>query len=288
MEFKYYSVNEINEFLQSNGLSVNKRFGQNFLINAGVADSIVKKAELSEDDLVFEIGCGLGSLTNRILLENPTTYGFEIDKAYILHINKLFNENKKFQLIAGDFLKTFDGLKTKIDRNAYRKTVFLGNLPYYITTPILEKIFTSGFGFDLIIIMLQKEVAERIISGPGTKKYGSLSVYCQFYSDPKVIINVSPSSFYPRPSVDSSVIMFKKKDNIYNVKNIDLFFRFSNSIFMNRRKQLKNNILFAVKLNDIEKQLILDSLEKLSIPTSIRGEELSVERIAEIVNNIES
>ncbi len=285
MDFKFYSVGEIKQYLDSLNLTVNKSFGQNFLINAGVADGIVRAMDINEEDLVFEIGCGLGSLTNRILIKKPDFYGFEIDKGYITHLNKLFSSEPRFHLIAGDFLKTFEKSVAEIDRSKYRQTVFAGNLPYYITTPILDKIFKSEFGFDKIITMVQKEVAERITAGPGTKKYGSLSIFCQFYAEPKIISSVKPASFYPRPAVDSTVILFTKRKVSYNVKSTELFFKFVNSIFMNRRKQLKNNIECAVKLSPDEKEMIINGLSKSSVPLTGRGEELNIAKIVEIINN---
>ncbi len=286
MEFKYYSVKEINAFLEAKGLAVNKKFGQNFLINSGVCDTIVKNLELTPDDVVFEIGCGLGSLTNR-LIDSPAgkVIGFEIDNAYQKHLKNLFKDYSKFTLVSGDFLKEFENA-VKMYLAPEQKPVITGNLPYYITTPIMEKIFTGICGFSRAAFMMQKEVGERVVSKAGNKKYGSLSIFCQYYSQPKIIANISPASFYPQPNVNSVVLRFVHREFEPPADNEKLFFAVARSLFINRRKQLKNNFALSPFLKAIPLELILQAMEQCSIPVEERGENLSIEQIIHLSNVI--
>lgn len=286
MEFKYYSVKEINAFLEAKGLAVNKKFGQNFLINSGVCDTIVKNLELTPDDVVFEIGCGLGSLTNRLIDSLAgKVIGFEIDNAYQKHLKNLFKDYSKFTLVSGDFLKEFENA-VKMHLAPGQKPVITGNLPYYITTPIMEKIFTGTCGFSRAAFMMQKEVGERVVSKAGNKKYGSLSIFCQYYSQPKIIANISPASFYPQPNVNSVVLRFVHREFEPLADNEKLFFAVARSLFINRRKQLKNNFALSPFLKAIPLELILQAMEQCSIPMEERGENLSIEQIIHLSNVI--
>lgn len=286
MEFKYYSVKEINTFLESKGLAVNKKFGQNFLINSGVCDTIVKNLELTPEDVVFEIGCGLGSLTNRLIDSSVgKVVGFEIDNAYQKHLKNLFKGYPKFTLVSGDFLKEFENaVKTHLASG--QKPVITGNLPYYITTPIMEKIFTGTLGFSRAAFMMQKEVGERVVSKAGNKKYGSLSIFCQYYSEPKIIANISPASFYPQPNVNSVVLRFVHRKFQPSADNEQLFFAVARSLFINRRKQLKNNFALSPFLKSIPLEFILQAMEQCAIPLEERGENLSIEQIIHLSNVI--
>lgn len=284
MDFKYYSVKEINTFLQAKGLAVNKKFGQNFLINSGVCDTIVRNLELTPNDVVFEIGCGLGSLTNR-LIDSPAgkIVGFEIDNAYQKHLTGLFKDFSKFTFVPGDFLKEFDNaVKTHLAPG--QKPVITGNLPYYITTPIMEKIFTGTCGFSRAAFMMQKEVGERVVSKAGNKKYGSLSIFCQYYSEPKIIANISPASFYPQPNVNSVVLRFVHRAFKPQADNEKLFFAVARSLFINRRKQLKNNFAFSPFLKSVPQELILQAMSQCGIPAEERGENLNIEQIIHLSN----
>ena len=192
MQFKYFSIREIQNFINENNLAIHKKYSQNFLINSGVVDTIITFAKIEKEDLVLEIGCGLGSLTNKLIQTGCTLMGFEVDKAFIKLLKTQFSDNKNFTLIEGDFLKEIEKTKNEINKTKYKNIKILGNLPYHITTPILDKIFTTPIRFDLIIFMMQKEVAERITAKEGTKQYGSLSIFSQFYSNPKIIAKISP------------------------------------------------------------------------------------------------
>lgn len=286
MDFKYYSVKEINAFLTAKGLAVNKKFGQNFLINSGVCDTIVRNLELTPNDVVFEIGCGLGSLTNRLIDSSAAkVVGFEIDNAYQKHLQNIFRDSCKFTLVAGDFLKEFENaVKTHLAPG--QQPVITGNLPYYITTPIMEKIFTATLGFSRAAFMMQKEVGERVVSKAGNKKYGSLSIFCQYYSEPKIIANISPASFYPQPNVNSVVLRFVHRTYEPSADNEQLFFAVARSLFINRRKQLKNNFALSPFLKSIPLEHIFQAMEQCAIAPEERGENLSIEQIIHLSNVI--
>ncbi|MCK4797294.1 MAG: ribosomal RNA small subunit methyltransferase A [Spirochaetes bacterium] len=292
MHFKYFSIKEIKKFIQDNNLAILKKFGQNFLINSGVVDTIVQNSQICKEDLVIEIGCGLGSLTHKIIATECTLIGFEIDNAYIKNLKTQFGDKKNFNLIEGNFLNEIKSaymhsmLIPKINGEKYRKIIFLGNLPYNITTPILEKIFVTPIYFDDIIFMIQKEVAERIIAREGTRQYGSLSIFCQFYSSPKIIANISPRSFYPSPKVESSLVHFKSRENTFNIINQKFFFKIVKSLFINRRKQIKNNLILSPLLNQLDKNMITKALEKANIEPTIRGEMLSIQKIVILSNEL--
>ncbi len=286
MHFKYFSIKEIQNFINENNLAILKKFGQNFLINAGVADTIINNANIKKEDLIIEIGCGLGGLTHKLIDTKAKIIGFEIDAAFIKILKKQFSNFLNFTLIEGDFLKKIEETFLKIDPKKFNRILILGNIPYQITTPILEKLFLSDIYFDEIILMIQKEVAERITSKEGNKKYGSLSIFCQYFTSPKVIAHITPRSFYPSPNVESTVVNFKKRTDKPDVLDIKLFFNLSRSLFINRRKQLKNNLLLSPFLKSINKESLVNALENVHISTMLRGEMLPINKIIELANEI--
>jgi 16S rRNA (adenine1518-N6/adenine1519-N6)-dimethyltransferase len=287
MQFKYFSIKEIQKFFIENDLSIIKSKGQNFLINSGAVDAIINNAGITPDDLVIEIGCGLGSLTYRILETGCTLIGFEIDRAYVRILKEQFDSFSNFNLVQGDFLKNTDKISSIAGAKKYNRVIFIGNLPYSITTPIIEKIYLTPLYFDDLIFMVQKEVGQRITAVPGTKQYGSLSIFCQFYSEPKIILNLTPRSFYPSPKVESIVVQFKKKTNSYTNLNKELFFKIVRSLFMNRRKQLKNNLLMSPLLLNITEDIISKALFKLGIPPTVRGEVLTIDQIKNLTDELD-
>jgi len=282
MEFKYYNIKEIQNYLKENNLVLQKKFGQNFLVDIKVANRIIDKLETSENDLVIEIGCGLGSLTNLILKNKCKVIGFELDRSYCKVLNDQF-KNDNFELIEGDFLKKADAVFNSINRNEYKNIKIVGNIPYNITKEIFEKIFTSKIEFDSVCLMVQKEVFERISAKPNTKKYSYFSILSQFNKEFEIVLNLSADYFFPRPNVDSAVILFKKKI-IYQIDNLDNFLKFSKSIFVQRRKMLLNN--FVLSTNFISKEKLSEILNKLEILNDVRGESLSIEQLINISNEI--
>ncbi len=285
MHFKYFSVKEIQNFIRENNLAIHRKFGQNFLINAGVVDTIIANAGITAGDLVMEIGCGLGSLTHKLIETGASIIGFEIDNAFIRHLKNSFSDFKNFTLVEGDFLKKFDDVYANLDLTKYTRLVIAGNLPYYITTPILEKIFTGGIEYSRLIFMMQKEVAERIIAPEGSKTYGSLSIFCRFFTTPKIFARISPKSFYPAPNVESCLVSFEKNNTEYDLADRDLFFRVVRSLFISRRKQLKNNLAMSPLLG-LNQTTAVRALKNADIAETIRGECLNIDEICRLANEI--
>jgi 16S rRNA (adenine1518-N6/adenine1519-N6)-dimethyltransferase len=288
MEFRYYSIPAIKQFIQAHGLAIHKKMGQNFLVNAGVVQTIIDNAKIRKSDICFEIGCGLGSVTSRLIKSGASVIGFELDKAYATHLRTIFADYTNFSLVEGDFLKTSGEVidTTRADKEG--RILYFGNLPYYITTPILEHIFTNRYRFDALYFMMQREVANRITASPGTKEYGSLSIFCNYFSQPRIISRVSASSFYPKPNVDSAVLSFTRKRDAVTADNEDLFLRLARSLFINRRKQIRKNLGLSPFLTPIEKGHVSAALEACSISPQVRGETLSVEMVLSMANQLHS
>jgi 16S rRNA (adenine1518-N6/adenine1519-N6)-dimethyltransferase len=285
MDFKYYSVKEIIYFLKEKGISCQKKFGQNFLIDPAIADSITESLEINENDLVLEIGCGIGSLTNKILGKGCRVIGFEIDRAFIRFLKEYFTSDK-FTLIEGDFLKEADKVFGAIKKENYGQIKIVGNLPYYITKPIIEKIFTSSFEFDSYCIMVQKEVADKMRSNEGGKKYSFLSIISQVNKDLSVVCDAGHDSFFPSPDVESEVLMFKPAKNKIEILNKKIFFDLAKSLFLNRRKKITNNLNLSPFFNPKEKELLKKILYNFKISDNLRGENIPIDSIIRISNEL--
>jgi 16S rRNA (adenine1518-N6/adenine1519-N6)-dimethyltransferase len=284
MEFKYYNIKEIQNYLKTNNIVLQKKFGQNFLINAGAAGSILDKINISKNDLVLEIGCGIGNLTNKILEKGCKVIGFELDKEYIKILKTQF-ASYNFELVEGDFLKNAKKIFASIDKSLYERIILIGNLPYYITREIFEKVFTSNLHFDICCFMVQKEVTERIMANVKDERYSYFSIISQVNKDVKLIASLSPDSFFPTPNVSSDMILFTRNEK-YKITDESLFFRLSKSLFLSRRKKILNNLNLSSFLSETEKKIIPDALTNQGISTDIRGEILSIEEIAKLSNEI--
>ncbi len=276
-----YSKQELASYLKEHGIYLSKKLGQNFLLDKNVINKLIQAAEIKNDDFVMEIGGGLGHLTSQIIETNADVVVFEIDKKLAQLLAEKFRDNPRVNLIWEDFLKA--NLEKVLPKE--KKIKILANLPYYITSPILEKCFQYASQIDSMIFTVQKEFAHRIIAKPGKKDYGSLSVFCQVYSQPKLLFQISKNVFFPVPKVDSSVIYLKPKSKI-DVHNKSLFFNILKSIYSSRRKTIFNS-LSKNPFIDLKKEVIADSLKELSINPLSRGEELSPYMICKLTNNID-
>lgn len=268
------------KILQENNASVKKQFGQNFLLDENVLNNIVKSSGIDSNTFVVEIGPGLGFLTEYLSKNANNVLCYEIDTEMV---NVIKSKNfHNVDIIEGDFLKA----NIDEDFKKYSKDldiVVVANLPYYITTPILLKILEETKMVSKMVVMMQKEVALRLCGRPSTKDYNALSVLIQYFTNPKLLFNVKPSSFYPEPGVDSSVIEIAYKENIDNKAiNLDYFLKFNRNIFSQRRKTLMNNLQKAYKY---DKQLMLDILSKNNLSHMIRSEALSVDEIVNLAND---
>lgn len=269
------------------GFNFQKKFGQNFLIDENVVEKIVREAGVTKDDFVMEIGPGIGTMT-QILCENAReVVAVEIDKKLIPILTEdTLSYYDNVTVINEDILK-LDIRKLAEEKNDGRLIKVVANLPYYITTPIIMGLFESHVPLDSITIMVQKEVADRMQCGPGTKDYGALSLAVQFYAKPKVVLNVPASCFMPRPNVDSAVIRLERfKTPPVDVCDEHLMFKIIRASFNQRRKTMLNSVGNAGI--GITKESLSTALEKMGLPLTIRGEALTLEQFANLSNLLKS
>ena len=271
------------EVLQKYNFAFQKRFGQNFLIDTHVLDKIIDSAQITKDDFVLEIGPGIGTMTQYLACAARKVVAVEIDKALIPILEDTLSEYDNVDVINQDVLKV-DIKSLAKEKNNGKPIKVVANLPYYITTPIIMGLFESGVPIDSITIMVQKEVADRMQTGPGSKDYGALSLAVQFYATAKVILNVSATCFMPRPNVDSAVIkLTRHKEPTVNVADEKLMFKIIRASFNQRRKTLVNGLKNSPELS-FSKEQIVKAIEKIGKPETIRGEALTLEEFAELAN----
>ena len=263
-------------------IKANKSLGQNFLIDSEVLEKIVNSSEINEKDLVIEIGPGLGTLTNELLEKAGKVIAVELDKRMIKILKDRFIQYSNFELINDDILKV--NLKDIIRNNQYESVKIVANLPYYITTPIIMKLLEEKLPIKSITVMVQKEVADRIISIPGDKECGAITYSVFYYSTGNKIIDVPKDSFIPAPEVNSCVIKLNiRREPPVKVNDEQKFFKLIKVAFMQRRKVFANAVAnsgFASKEN------ILHILQELKIDEKIRGEKITMEQFAKIANMI--
>lgn len=262
-----------------------KKFGQNFLIDANVVEKIVREAGVTKEDFVLEIGPGIGTMT-QILCENAReVVAVEIDNNLIPILADTLSEYKNVTVINEDILK-LDIKAIAEEKNGGKPIKVVANLPYYITTPIIMGLFESQVPIDSITIMVQKEVADRMQVGPGTKDYGALSLAVQYYARPEIVLNVPASCFMPRPNVDSAVIRLTRHVTCpVDVKNEKLMFQIIRASFNQRRKTLTNGLNNSSEIH-LPKEVIAEAITELCGNPSIRGEALTLAQFAELSNII--
>lgn len=265
--------------LQKYNFYFQKKFGQNFLIDTHVLDKIISSAEITKEDCVIEIGPGIGTMTQYLAESAREVVAVEIDKNLIPILEDTLSEYDNVTVINEDILKV-DINKIVEERNGGKPVKVVANLPYYITTPIIMGLFESHVPLKSITIMVQKEVADRMQVGPGTKDYGALSLAVQYYASPQVVANVPPNCFIPRPNVGSAVIRLTRYEKPpVQVVDEKLMFALIRASFNQRRKTLVNGLTNAPNLN-ISKEQILEALEKMQLSSTIRGEVLTLEQFA--------
>ena len=282
---KFYLGNPTNTLAVINRyeFAFQKKFGQNFLIDQGIVEKIVREAGVTKDDFVLEIGPGIGTMT-QILCENAREVAaVEIDRKLIPILNDTLSEYDNVTIINDDILKV-DINKLAEQKNGGPPIKVVANLPYYITTPIIMGLFESHVPLDSITIMVQKEVADRMQTGPGSKDYGALSLAVQFYAKPEIVVNVPPECFMPRPNVGSAVIRLKRHETRpVDVKDEKLMFRIIRASFNQRRKTLANGLNNSPEIGYTKEQ-IAAAIEELGRGASIRGEALTLEEFARLSN----
>ena len=273
------------EVLQKYGFVFQKRFGQNFLIDTHVLDRIISASEITKDDFVLEIGPGIGTMTQYLAEAAREVTAVEIDDALIPILKDTLKEWDNVTVLHGDILKT-DICKIAEEKNQGRPIKVVANLPYYITTPIIMGLFESHVPVSSITVMVQKEVADRMQTGPGSKEYGALSLAVQYYAEPKIVANVPPNCFMPRPKVGSAVICLTRHQNPPETTlDEKLMFRLIRASFNQRRKTLVNGIRNSGDFS-LSKEEIEDVFNRCDLPLNIRGEALTLEQFAMLANCI--
>ncbi len=273
-----YSYKDFNDKFNVYNFDLKKKYGQNFIIDENIINSIINKSNIDEDTLVLEIGPGAGSLTYKLAQVSKNVLCYEIDKTVKdILLNNLDGLNN-VEVVFEDFLKS--NPKDKLKKYKYKKLYVVANLPYYITTPIITKIIEDEICVDKIVIMVQKEVGDRFRAQPNTKDYNSLSVYLNYYFDIKKLLDVSRNVFIPVPNVDSIVIELTAKKNKLYLKDKKLFFKLVRDSFVQKRKTIKNN-LKNYDLNIIEKVL-----SKYGFTLQVRAEAIPLDVFVDISNNL--
>ncbi|HIY03081.1 MAG TPA: 16S rRNA (adenine(1518)-N(6)/adenine(1519)-N(6))-dimethyltransferase RsmA [Candidatus Blautia faecipullorum] len=271
------------EVLQKYGFVFQKRFGQNFLIDTHVLEKIIKASEITKDDFVLEIGPGIGTMTQYLAEAAGQVAAVEIDNALIPILEDTLKEWNNVTVIHGDILKT-DIQKLAMEKNQGRPIKVVANLPYYITTPIIMGLFESHVPVESVTVMVQKEVADRMQTGPGSKDYGALSLAVQYYARPEIVANVPPNCFMPRPKVGSAVICLRKyEEPPVQVKNEKLMFRLIRASFNQRRKTLVNSLKNSPELS-YSKEQVEQAIAECGFSQNIRGEALALEQFAALAN----
>lgn len=273
-----YSPKKMKDMMEKYGFSLKKKFGQNFIVDENIINSIISKSEIDKDTLVIEIGPGAGSLTYKLAVAAGSVLCYEIDTTLKDMLCENISTCDNVKVVYQDFLQA--DVKKDIKEYSYSKIYVVANLPYYITTPIIVKIIEDSIPVDKMVVMVQKEVGDRFKALPGSKDYGSLSVYLNYYFDVKKLLDVSCNVFLPKPNVDSIVVEFKKKNELLEVIDKNLFFKLIRDSFAQKRKTLRNNL----KQYDLDK--IEKVLEESGYTLNVRAEQLSVEIFVKLANSL--
>lgn len=275
----------VKELMARYGVSFKKGLGQNFLIDRNILVKIIKAAELDREDVVLEIGAGIGTLTRELANAAKQVVAIEIDSRLFPILDETLSGCSNVKLIQGDVLKLdikqlvrqyFGGQPFKV----------VGNLPYYITTPVLMMFLESGLPYEAMVVMVQKEVAQRMTAVAGTKDYGMLSIAVQYYTCPEIVAVASANVFIPPPKVDSAIVLLKRRPNPpVHVQDSELFFKVVRAAFGQRRKTILN-ALTALELEGVDKGRLYDVLSKCNIAPKMRGEDLTIQQYADIANEL--
>lgn len=272
-----YSLTKLKEVLANNGFDFKKMYGQNFIIDPNIIRNIVSKALVDNETLVIEIGPGAGALTSTMCDYAKNVLCYEIDDRLKPILNEMVTSDNvciKFE----DFLKA--SVKEDIEKYDYKKLYVVANLPYYITTPIIVKLIEDKILPDKIVVMVQKEVGNRLKALPGSKDYSSLSVFLNYYYDVKKELDISKNVFIPKPNVDSIVVSMNLKKDRLELKNEELFFKLIRDSFKMKRKNLRNN------LKEYDLDVVESILQKYGFDLSVRAEALSLDIFVDIANNL--
>lgn len=274
------------DILETFSFTFKKSLGQNFIIDPNILEKMIRHSSITKETGVIEIGPGIGSLTELLARHAKHVVAFEIDQRLVSILEDTLASYSNITVVHEDFLRV--NLQEAIDRYFPNQQVqVLANLPYYITTPILMHIIESQVAIDKITVMLQKEVAERIVAQPNSKAYGSLSIAIQYYMDVEIVMDVPNTVFMPQPKVTSAIIsLMRRKNPIANVKNEQLFFEVVRVSFSHRRKTIRNNLLQYYR-NTLSREKITTALEEAFIDSSRRAESITIEEFVQLANVLE-
>ena len=283
MKHKLSNPKETIQVIQKYQFAFQKKFGQNFLIDPHVLDKIIASAQISKDDCVLEIGPGIGTLTQYLAENARQVVAVEIDSNLIPILEETLKDYPNVTVINEDILKVdMEGLAKEYNQG--RPIKVAANLPYYITTPIIMSLFEQQVPVDNITVMVQKEVADRMQAGPGSKDYGALSLAVQYYASPYIVANVPPNCFIPRPNVGSAVIrLTRHKEPPVKVKDEKLMFRLIRASFNQRRKTLQNSLNNSPELSYTKEQ-IGQAIGSLGLGATVRGEALTLEQFGALAD----
>lgn len=281
---RLYSPKYIREILDRFDFKFSKSLGQNFLIDGNIVRNIVKGANVDKDDYVLEIGAGIGTLTEELALNAKKVVSVEIDKKLLPVLEYTLSKYDNVEIVNGDILKVDINkiIEEKLDGGPIK---VVANLPYYVTTPIIAKLIESKLNIESITVMVQKEVAERIMASPGNKQYGSLTVFVNFYSNPEKLISVPKTVFMPQPKVDSAVIKLNIKKEQLEVDR-QLFFKIVKAAFSQRRKTILNSL--SSNQIGLDKEKIKEVLNQCNISPKERPENLKIEDFVKISETLPS
>ena len=273
-----YSPKKMNDLLDSNSFKFKKKFGQNFIVDENVIDKIIGSAGIDSETMVIEIGPGAGSLTYKLCVVAKNVLCYEIDTSLKDILSNNLSGFSNVDVKYCDFLDA--SVNDDLKNYSYDKLFVVANLPYYITTPIIMKIIEDKIPVDKIVVMVQKEVGDRFKAVPGSKDYGSLSIYLNYYFDVCKLMDISRNIFIPKPNVDSIIVEFKRKKSDFSVNNEDLFFKLVRDSFKQKRKTLRNN------LKGYDLSIIESVLGKYGYDLSVRAENLGIDIFVDISNNL--
>lgn len=268
--------------LKKYNITASKSLGQNFLIDDDVIEKTINSASITDEDLVIEIGPGLGTLTSKLLERAKKVIAIELDTRMLKILNERFSLYSNFEIINNDVLKVDlnEIIKEEKSKNDIKNVKVVANLPYYITTPIIMKLLEDNLDIESITVMVQKEVAKRLVAKPGSKMAGAITYSVQYYCMAEEIVEVSNDSFIPAPEVDSEVIKLTlRKEPCVKIKNKEMFFKLIKVSFMQRRKTFINGVSNS---GLVEKEKLKSILEELEIGENVRGENLTIEQFAKI------
>ncbi|MEA1974587.1 MAG: 16S rRNA (adenine(1518)-N(6)/adenine(1519)-N(6))-dimethyltransferase RsmA [Bacillota bacterium] len=277
------SPGKIRNIMKKHNVRFSKSLGQNFIVNDSIIEEIISKSNITKNDCVLEIGPGIGVLTQALAENADKVLAVELDNKLIPVLEETLSDYENVDIIHNDILKV--DINEEIKNRFDKPVKVIANLPYYITTPIIMKLLEERIDVKEIIVMVQKEVAERMVSKSGVKAYGSLSVAVQYYSEASIIIDVNRDNFLPPPNVDSSVIKLKIRDNpAVKVLDDEYFFEVVKGAFALRRKTLINSL--SKSKIAVNKEIVEKALIKLGLDLRIRGEKLSIEQFAKLSNEL--